>query len=80
MMIIRRILLKLYAALYGLLRPIIFMQSAQAAHEHVIDLLSRADTSDVACLIADIVRFMLASRRKIMIGGVAFESPFILAA
>jgi len=65
---------------YGLLRMLIFQQTAQGAHERILDTLTKADASDFACNVASTVHSMSFRTHQIDIGGVLLQHPFILAA
>jgi dihydroorotate dehydrogenase len=65
---------------YKLLRPLLFRQSAQEAHERLIALLKKADDSPFACIMAEIIHRLSFRKAPVQIGGVDLPQPFILAA
>lgn len=65
---------------YRLLRPMLFRQSAQEAHERLIDLLIKADDSALACTVAELLHELSFRHTPVTIGGVDLPHPFILAA
>jgi dihydroorotate dehydrogenase len=77
---IRRMFVSANALAYRAVRPIIFRQSAQAAHDQLINLLERADNSDFLCGAATGLHQLSFPNNPIQVGGVLLNHPFILAA
>jgi dihydroorotate dehydrogenase len=65
---------------YQLLRPLLFRQTAQEAHERLIEMLIKADNSSLACGMAAMAHGMSFRKVSVQIGGVDLPHPFILAA
>jgi dihydroorotate dehydrogenase len=76
----RKLLLGVNDIAYKLLRPLLFQQSAQEAHERLVELLKKADSVDLACSAAEIVHSLSFRKTPVQIGGVDLPQPFILAA
>lgn len=76
----RRGLLTAVEGSYRLVRPLIFRQSAQAAHEQVLRLLAACDRlPGVPAALAG-VNLAVFERREVSAGGVRLPFPFMLAA
>ena len=80
MNLIRRTFAQTNALAYRLLRPFLFRQKAQTAHENALALLTRTDASDAAVMLARIGRNLSQPGHQVQIGGCTLKSPFILAA
>jgi dihydroorotate dehydrogenase len=65
---------------YKLLQPLLFRQSAQEAHERLVALLKKADSSNLACSVAEIFHSLGFRKVPVQTGGVDLPHPFILAA
>ncbi len=65
---------------YKAIRGTLFKRPAQIWHERILDTLTQADNSNLACLIAQVVHYLSFKKHKIDRGGVHLEHPFILAA
>ncbi|MBN2303273.1 MAG: hypothetical protein JXQ72_02270 [Anaerolineae bacterium] len=77
----RAALLHTNRALYaGLLRPLIFRQSAQDAHERMIRWLRWADSQAWLLPFVGMVRTLAFRSEAVTVGGVTLEAPLILAA
>src|SRR5687768_1804374 len=57
-----------------------FRLSAQAAHEQLLTVLTRADASPALLRLASTVNGLAFRKRKVGIGGVMLDYPFIVAA
>jgi dihydroorotate dehydrogenase len=77
---LRKAFLRLNSIGYRVIRPVIFRQSAQEAHETLLQLLTKADKSILLCHAASMVHEMAFDSEAISIGGVQLSHPFILAA
>lgn len=77
---LRWLWLKAIAAIYVLIRPLIFRKSAQEAHESLLKLLAIADNNPMLRMIADTVHWLSFPRQKITVGGVTLPHTTILAA
>jgi dihydroorotate dehydrogenase len=80
MNIIRHTFAQLNALGYRAMRPLLFRQNAQTAHENALKLLTRTDASDTAVMLARVGRNLSQPTHRISIGGCILKSPFILAA
>lgn len=79
--ITRRVLLQTSKFAYQLWRPLIFRQSASQAHESVLDLLARMDSSTAAVeSLRTINKLTFPQNRAVTVGGVKLPHPLILAA
>jgi dihydroorotate dehydrogenase len=76
----RKLVISANAVGYRLLRPLLFRQSAQEAHERLIALLQKTDNSVLACSLAELVHKLSFRKSSAKIGGVDLPHPFILAA
>ncbi len=67
-------------AIYQLARPLIFRQSAQEAHQRVMDLLARMDSNPAMFSAMQMVNKLAFQKYGMSVGGVRLPHPFILAA
>lgn len=79
-MLIRRLVLGTNDWGYRAIRPVLFRRPAQAWHESILDTLAKADASDIACGIAQMVHDVSFQKQALEVGGVHLPHPFILAA
>lgn len=77
---LRRMFVKANSAAYRAVRPLIFRQSAQDAHQNLMQLLERADDSNLLCGAADTLHQLSFAKLSIEVGGARLNHPFILAA
>ena len=80
MNLLRQLFLKANAIGYRTARPLIFTQSAQDAHNQLLQMLEQADESETLCAIAELLHNLSYARHSIEIGGTLLNHPFILAA
>lgn len=77
----RKHLLKLIDKAYQyFLRPIIFRQSAQEAHDKVLSMLTQADNNPLIVKIAPWVHSILYEKKCIHVGDVTLDFPIIISA
>ena len=78
---LRRAILRIISVIYAnLLRPILFWQSAQDAHQRIMAILPWLDRSSLICTGLRLTGNLLRHRHSFIVGGVQLESPLILAA
>lgn len=77
---LRHFFLRANALGYRAVRPLIFRRSAREAHEKLLHLLTWADDSTQANLMADVAHSLAFRRQPITVGGVKLPHPFMLAA
>lgn len=65
---------------YRGLRGVLFRRPAQEWHERILETLTQADQSNMACTVAENVHALSFRKSDIDIGGVHLRHPFILAA
>ena len=80
MSILRRVFLGANKLAYGAIRPVIFSQDAQTSHEHVVDLLARADDSDTLCMLATLAHRIGYPHQTARIGNITLNQKTMLAA
>jgi dihydroorotate dehydrogenase len=79
--IFRSIVLYILSAVYHfLIRPLIFLTSAQKAHERAVGLMSGMDSSPLAQSVMKTTYRILQIERGDCVGGVKFRHPLVLAA
>ena len=66
--------------LYQQAKKYAFRMSAQAAHESLLTVLTRADASPALNRLASFVNDTAFSKRNVTVGGVTLDYPFIVAA
>lgn len=79
MIVWRRAALAVGGGLYRAIRPVVFSQSAQTAHEAALRWLARCDYETGAAVLSG-VRWLTSADRPVEMGGVRLPMPFILAA
>lgn len=67
----------LYAAGYGLIRPMLFRQTAEAAHHTALAILARLDHLPA---VAGLMRVVTHTPQPVTVGGVTLDSPVMVAA
>ncbi len=80
MTLLRRVFLRSYDLSYRLIRPFIFRQSPQEAHEQVMRWLSRGDSRSLISRLARFTHRRSFETKPVTVGGVTLPHPFILAA
>jgi dihydroorotate dehydrogenase len=73
-------LLAIYDAAYQRIKPRLFQQSAQEAHDRLLELLARADHNPMLYTAAKIVHDLTHNTQSVHVGGVDLPQPLILAA
>lgn len=74
---LRRIGRGVYAAGYAITRPLLFRQTAEAAHHTAIGLLGKLDSVPV---LARFASWATRTPQPVMVGGVTLDSPVMVAA
>lgn len=76
----RTLFLQAVKGIYMVIRPLLFQQSAQNAHENILHLLAKLDDSPIAQWLLKRVYTISFPHKPIRVGDVSFDHPFILAA
>lgn len=77
---LQKTIIRLNKVAYPVVRTILFRQTAQEAHEKLIEMLVKADDSAMACGMAGMVHGLSFRQVPVKIGDVDLPHPFILAA